>query len=485
MICVAALLVVGILWGERWQLPLWLAAAGFVVCCAMSYAGSRRRAGMAYAAAAVVLMGMILPELHRRTAAVPYGRRAVMRVEVMTEPVSRGDYAVAEGRITAWSDNGVSRSADDRVWLWIGCDSVCCGDRLTVEASVREHISRHAEYSAMMRRRGYVGALSIGDGNILHMERGAAVSLQAAAVRHIRALPLSERSCGVVEAMTTGSRAGITPELRRSYSRSGAAHVLALSGLHLGIVAVAVNLLLAWLSLLHRGHVVRNVAVVAAIWLFAAMGGMSPSVVRAAIMFSILQLSLAFSSGYSSLNALAATVFLMLIFDSSYIHDIGFQLSALAVAGILLWGVPLCRRLRCCRRAVDALVGTIVISLCATLWTLPVVSHAFGYVSWAGVLISPVVMTTATVIVACGAMAVVLPEGWLAQPLGFVLDGAARLQNFVAESAAGGWCAADWRMNDIETAAAYALFAVITLAIWSVDRKKTVTLPDYDDYVRH
>jgi len=337
----------------------------------------------------------------------------------------------------------------------------------------------------MMRRRGYVGAVSIGGGNILYMERGAAASLQAAAVRRIRALPLSEQSRGVVEAMTTGSRAGIAPELRRSYSRSGAAHVLALSGLHLGIVAAAVNLLLAWLSLLHRGHAVRNAAVVAAIWLFAAMGGLSPSVVRAAIMFSILQLSLAFSSAYSSLNALAATVFLMSVFDSSYIHDLGFQLSALAVAGILLWGVPLCRRLRCGRRAVDALVGTVVISLCATLWTLPVVSHAFGYVSWAGVLISPAVMTTATVIVVCGALAVVLPAGWLAAPLGFVLDRAARLQNFVAESASASWCAADWRMNGVEMTAAYALFAAITLAIWSADRKKTVTLPDYDDYIRH
>lgn len=485
MMCAAAALVVGISWGERWQLPLWLAVTGFAVCCAMCYAVNRRRAGLVYAAAAIVLMGMMLPELHRQAATVPYHRSVIMSIEVVAEPVWRGDYSTAEGRIVAWDDDGTSRAAADKVWLWIGCDSVLQGDRLTVEARLAEHISRHADYSAMMHRRGYEGSISIGEGNILHRESGAVSSLQAAAVRRIRALNLGESGRGVVEAMVTGSRAGITSELRSSYSRSGAAHVLALSGLHLGIVAMVANLLLAWLSLLHRGHRVRNAAVVAAIWLFAAMGGMSPSVVRAAIMFSILQLSLMASSVYSSLNALAATAFLMLVFDSSYLHDPGFQLSVLAVAGILLWGVPLCRCLRCGHRAVDALVATLAVGLCATLWTLPIISHTFGYVSWAGVLISPAVIATATVIVACGALAVVLPEGWLPVPLEFVLDHAARLQNIIAESASGSWCAFDWRMDTWQTFAAYLLFAAITLAIWSVDRKKKVTLPDYDDYIRH
>lgn len=485
MLCVAAALTVGIFSGERWYLPPWVTVAGFVVCCVMCYVGSRRRAGMAYAAAATILAGMMLPELHSRTASLPYGRRVVMRVEVVTEPVWKGDYATAEGRVTEWSDGGASRSADERVWLWIRSDSVAYGDGLTLDAALVERISRHADYSAMMHRRGYVGAVAIGDDNILYVECGAVSSLQAAAVGRIRALGLSERSRGGVEAMVTGSRSGITPELRRSYSRSGAAHVLALSGLHLGIVAAVVNMLLAWLSLLHGGHVVRSAIVVAAIWLFAAMGGMSPSVVRAAIMFSILQLSLMVSSRHSSLNALSATVFLMLIVDSSYLHDLSFRLSVAAVAGILLWGVPLCRRLRCGRRVVDMLVATVAVGLCATLWTMPIVSHGFGYVSWVGVAISPVVVATATVIVAFGAAAVVLPEGWLAAPLRFVLEHVARLQNMLTDALAKEWCAIDWRMDTGQVLAAYLLFAAITLVIWSADRKKRVTLPDYDDHIRH
>lgn len=485
MVCVATALAAGILLGGRWQLPVWFAAAALALCCAMSYLCNRRRAGVAYAAAAVVIAGMILPVLHAPAVNVPYGRRVVMRVEVVSEPAWRGEYAVAEGRITSWRDGDASRSADDKVRLWIGCDSVACGDRLLIEARLAERISRHADYSRAMHRRGYVGAVSVSGTNILYKESGVAGTLQTAAVGRIRALGLSESGGGVVEAMTTGSRAGITPELRRSYSRSGAAHVLAMSGLHLGIAAMAVNLLLAWLSLLHRGHVVRNVAAVAVIWLFAVAGGLSPSIVRAAIMFSILQLSLAASSSYSSLNALAATVFLMLIFDSSYLFDTGFQLSVSAVAGILLWGVPLCRRLRSGRRVVDALVATLVVSWCATLWTMPAVSHIFGYVSWVGTLISPAVMATATVIVAFGALAMVLPEGWLAAPLRFVLDNAARLQNGVAEMFGKEWCAADWRMDTWQMVAVYALFAAITLAAWSVDRKKKVTLPDYDDFIRH
>lgn len=94
-------------------------------------------------------------------------------------------------------------------------------------------------------------------------------------------------------------------------------------------------------------------------------------------------------------------------------------------------------------------------------------------------------MATATVIVAFGALAIVLPEGWIATPLRFVLDNAARLQNDVAEMFGKEWCAADWRMDTCQMIAVYASFAAITLVLWSVDRKKKVTLPDYDDFIRH
>lgn len=480
----AIILAAGIAAGHQTVLPLWFEAAGFVMCCVMAYLCNRRAAGAAYVAAAVALFGMMLPSLHRRTTGIPYDRSIDMLVEIRSEPVVRDGYMTAEGRIRAWSLGSQGHEADDRVWLWIGCDSLAWGQTISLRGRLRERISRHEDFSEAMHRRGYVGSVSVGAGDISERRPAAGTSLQSRAVARIRSLGLSPSSGSVVEAMTTGSRAGIGGDLRGSYSRSGAAHLLAVSGLHLGIVAAVANFLLAWLSLLHGGHIVRNIAVTAVIWIFAAMSGMSPSAVRAAAMFSILQFALASSSLHVSINALSAAVFVMLSIDSSYLYDVGFRLSVLAVAGILLWGVPLYRRLRCGRRIADALTATMAAGISATLWTMPVISETFGYVAWGGVAINPPVMISSAVIVACGMAAIALPAGWLAAPLAAVLDGTAEVQNALVEWA-GGWGTADWRMGRGAVFAAYALYAAITLLAWSADRKKRVTLPRHDDLIRH
>lgn len=145
--------------------------------------------------------------------------------------------------------------------------------------------------------------------------------------------------------MTAGDRSGITPELRAAYSRSGLSHLLAVSGLHTGIVFALVNLLLWWLPLLRRGHLLRNLLAAACIWIYVAAAGFPPSAVRAAVMFTMLQSALASASEYNGLNALAAAAFGMLLWNPAWLGDISFQLSFAAVAAILAWGVPLCRRL--------------------------------------------------------------------------------------------------------------------------------------------
>ncbi|MFQ7503233.1 MAG: ComEC/Rec2 family competence protein, partial [Alistipes finegoldii] len=139
----------------------------------------------------------------------------------------------------------------------------------------------------------------------------------------------------VCRAMVTGDRSGITQELRTVYSRSGLSHLLAVSGLHTGIVFALVNLMLWWLPLLHRGHLVRNLLATVCIWLFVAAAGFSPSAVRAAVMCTMLQFALASASEYVALNALAAAGFGMLLWNPAWLGDISFQLSFIAVAAIL------------------------------------------------------------------------------------------------------------------------------------------------------
>lgn len=104
----------------------------------------------------------------------------------------------------------------------------------------------------------------------------------------------------------------------------------------------------------------------------------------------------------------------MLLWNPAWLGDISFQLSFIAVAAILAWGVPLCRLLHTRRRALNLLTDALVISLVAGIATAPLVSHTFGTVPLAGLLVNPVAILVGSIVVLGGTVWMILPVNWLA-----------------------------------------------------------------------
>lgn len=296
--------------------------------------------------------------------------------------------------------------------------------------------------------------------------------LHEAASERIRRLELPPDAEAVALAMAAGDRTELTAERRAPYARTGTAHVLAVSGLHVGMVFLYVNLLTGGLALLRRGHLLRNAAAVAAIWLFAAAAGLSPGTIRAAVMFTALQLALATTSRYAGVNILGAAAFGMLLWRPSYLFHVGFQLSFLSVAAILAWGVPLYRRLRTPWRAVNVPLGMLVMSAAASVATAPLVSYRFGEIPLVGPAVNPPVILLAYGAVGASLLWLAIP--WL--PLSVVvrplLAGVLRLQDrLVGAAAALPYAAVDYRMTAAQTAAVYLFFAIFTLVAYRPWRK--------------
>lgn len=328
-----------------------------------------------------------------------------------------------------------------------------------------------------MARRGYAGTLWIAERTLLERLPDRHAGLHRRAVERLSRLPMSAGAAAVVEAMAAGERRGVTPELRTAYSRSGLSHLLAVSGLHTGIVFALVNLALWWLPLFRRGHLLKNLLAAVAVWLFVAAAGFPPSAVRAAVMCTVLQAALASASEYVGLNALAAAGFGMLVWNPNWLGDISFQLSFVAVAAILAWGVPLCRRCRTRWKGVNVVVDAYLIGFVATAATAPLVSHTFGVVPLAGLAVNPLAIALAGVVVFGGALWMLAPVGFLAPAFGFVTGSAAEGISALARLTAslpGG--AADYTLGGWPTAAVYAVFALATLAAWSGEPKKNVPL---------
>ena len=132
---------------------------------------------------------------------------------------------------------------------------------------------------------------------------------------------ISDEAIGVVAAMTLGEKSQLDKGLKDTYSKVGASHVLALSGLHLMIIYAFISLFIAW----RRFRMVSQVVIIAALWAFAYLVGMSPSVVRSAFMISLYAL---LSLGYRermSVNTLSLAAIVMLVVNPQSLYDISFQ----------------------------------------------------------------------------------------------------------------------------------------------------------------
>lgn len=392
-------LAAGILLADHYVLPLWLLVGGFLVCGILALLADDRGANLAILGA-ILLFGMTVTEL-RHTPAPPTGTPGEYEI-VVRERLSEREGKTASGTtIRARRNSATGEWLPAAGNLVVRCDSSTAlnpGDRAVVRGKIYPFTARHGGYGRLMTRRGYVGTLYLNRSSLLlrdtlHRElspKHLSLFLHERAVARLDRLALAPDEQALCNAMTAGDRRSLSPALRAAYSRSGTSHLLAVSGLHVGIVFLLANLLLWWLPLFRHGHILRNIAVILLIWLYAATTGFPPSVVRATLMFSVLQFALASSSEYVGMNTLAGVAFVMLLFHPDYLFDISFQLSFIAVAGIIAWGLPLCRLLRTRRKSIDMLTATLAIGFSASAATAPLISHTFGQISVVGLALNPV-----------------------------------------------------------------------------------------------
>ena len=224
----------------------------------------------------------------------------------------------------------------------------------------------------------------------------------------------------VVAAMALGDKSALTHELRDTYSVSGASHVLALSGLHLGIIYY-----LLWLLLPHRRWpAVSQTIILIAIWLYVLLVGMPVSVVRSAVMLTVYGLLSIGHRNKMSVNALAFTAIVMLMCNPEWVFDIGFQLSFMAVLAILLF-VPLFEDVFSAKylqehRWIRRIWGLVAVSVSAQIGVAPLIAYYFGRLSTYFLLTNFIVLPAAYLILGFSLIVLLFPS--LAYILLYIVD---------------------------------------------------------------
>ncbi len=198
------------------------------------------------------------------------------------------------------------------------------------------------DYDASLRRRGVVGNCFIEPDRIAVTgeAQGLLPSLRRFSDRMVVLIgssSLSGFSKELLSAMLTGDRSLLSLSLKERFAKTGLSHILALSGLHVGVLCSILSVMLFPLWML-RLKWLRILLILTLLWLFAAFTGLSPSVVRSVIMASIYFISLKVERVRSPFNSLCLAALLILVFAPSSLYEIGFQMSFVAVGAILLFG---------------------------------------------------------------------------------------------------------------------------------------------------
>lgn len=217
-------------------------------------------------------------------------------------------------------------------------------------------------------------------------------------------------SYAVLAAMTLGDKSALSKELREDYSIAGASHVLALSGLHLSIIYT----ILLLLTFGYRRRWLPQVLIMLAVWSYVVLVGMSASVVRSAVMLTIVSMVTILNRGSVLLNSLSFAAFVMLLCNPLTLYDIGFEMSFMAVLGIAMLE-PLMRPRHLPKNIFQKLLymiwGVISVSIAAQVGTAPLVAYYFGRFSCYFIITNLIVIPCATIIL-YGVVALAVLSWW-------------------------------------------------------------------------
>jgi competence protein ComEC len=237
---------------------------------------------------------------------------------------------------------------------------------------------------------------------------GVAAALRNAIHERLQENHFKADELAVIEALLLGQRQQISKELRTSYANAGAIHILAISGLHIGILVFLLQFLLKPLTRIRYGNGLKLLLMLSILWSFAFISGLSASVVRAVTMFTAIVIATHFRRQTDTLQVLTVSMFFLLICKPHFLFDVGFQLSYAAVFAIVCLQ-PLWKKLWNPTSFLGkSFWGLLTVSLSAQLGVLPLSLYYFhqfpGLFFVANLTIIPVL----GIILALGILVIVL-----------------------------------------------------------------------------
>jgi competence protein ComEC len=195
----------------------------------------------------------------------------------------------------------------------------------------KAYLENRYVYHQIVTSRPYLMTVDITD----HTFFGYADTFRRRINKQLKASNFKGDELAIINALLLGQRQDISPKIFNSYSQSGAIHILAVSGLHIGLILLILQRIFKPIEYIKHGRFIKTSIIVLLLWSFAIIAGLSPSVTRAVTMFSIVAIGMNLKRPTNIYNTLAISLFFLLLFKPLFLFEVGFQMSYLAVISIV------------------------------------------------------------------------------------------------------------------------------------------------------
>ena len=311
-------------------------------------------------------------------------------VEVKTPPIDRGRFYRSEVEILYAEDSLVSSLIGHRILLYIESDSLQQVPELCDRYLLNMRINSPSDnglggfdYGKYLHRNGLCGVSYVYSNNIKFLDTkhptdivSCTYKLREKLLNRFEIIGIKGESLAILSAVTLGEKGYLPTDMKETFSAAGVSHILVVSGMHVGFIFLIILLILKRIPIKIRWLIVVLGLII--LWGYALLTGLAPSVVRATFMFSMILIFRELGEKYRVEHALFFSAMILLLCNPNTLFNVGFQLSYLAVGGIVYFYPLICKILIPKSKILKWLSQCMAVTISAQMLTFPIVIYNFN-----------------------------------------------------------------------------------------------------------
>jgi competence protein ComEC len=322
-----------------------------------------------------------------------YNDTCALIVKINEPPIIKENSIKADGIVEAIVENGTAKKVDGKLLIYFSKeDSITplkYGDRILIQSELQQIKNAGNpggfNYSRYMIFQQTAHQVYLKQNKFIvlneHVENklySFIFKARAAVINTLQKYIVGNKKVsGIAEALLIGYKEDLDKDVVQAYSNTGVVHIIAISGMHLGLIYLGLVWLFSRVPFVKRSAITRVILILGCLWLFSLITGASASVLRSAVMFTCIIIGKEFFKQASIYNSLASSAFLLLCYNPFLLWDVGFQLSYFAVVGIVWLQKPIQNLFYTKNKTLQYIWEMCSITIAAQVLTLPICIYYF------------------------------------------------------------------------------------------------------------